>query len=115
MKSYGDLALIAEANGTGPEILFIHGIGGAADIWQTQLTTFCGAGHARVAAINLPGYGGRSALKEVTFEDHNEKILREILRVGNGIAAPTREGENRPPISLAKLVQCFARRFFISA
>ena len=55
------------------------------------------------------------ALEEMTFKDHNEKILGEILRVGNGMAAPAGEGEDRPPISLAKLVQCFARRFFVSA
>ena len=51
----------------------------------------------------------------MAFKDHNEKILREILGVGNGMAAPADEGEDRPPISLAKLVQRFARRFFASA
>ena len=55
------------------------------------------------------------ALEEMTFKDTNEKILREILGVGNGMAAPAGEGEDRPPISFAKLVQCFARRFFASA
>ena len=43
------------------------------------------------------------ALEEMTFKDRNEKILREILGVGNGMAAPADEGEDRPPISLAKL------------
>jgi len=55
------------------------------------------------------------ALEEMAFKDPNEKILREVLGVGNGMAAPADEGEDRPPISLAKLVQCFARCFFASA
>jgi hypothetical protein len=55
------------------------------------------------------------ALEEKTFKDHNEKILGEILGVGNGMAAPADEGEDWPPISLTKLIQCFARRFFASA
>jgi hypothetical protein len=39
----------------------------------------------------------------MTLEHRNEKILREILSVGNGIAAPADESENGPPISSAKL------------
>ena len=43
------------------------------------------------------------ALEEMAFKDHNEKILREILGVGNGMTAPADESKDRPPISLAKL------------
>jgi hypothetical protein len=50
----------------------------------------------------------------MAFKDHNEKILCEILGIGNRMAAPAGEGEDRPPISLAKLVECFARRFLAS-
>lgn len=68
MTNLGNHALIAKAMADGPAVVFIHGIGGAARIWQTQLTTFWAAGYTCVA-VNLPGYGGRRPLQEVTFEN----------------------------------------------
>jgi hypothetical protein len=41
-------------------------------------------------------------MKKLTFKHHNEKILCEILSVGNVIAAAADESENRPPINLAQ-------------
>jgi 3-oxoadipate enol-lactonase len=63
-----DHALIAKAAADGPAVVFIHGIGGAARIWQAQLTTFCAVGYTCMA-VNLPGYGGRPPVQEVTFEN----------------------------------------------
>jgi len=48
-------------------------------------------------------------LKELTFKHHNEKILREILCVGDRMALVVDESENRPPINFAKLGERFAR------
>jgi hypothetical protein len=49
------------------------------------------------------------ALKEFTFKHGNEKILGEILCVGNGMALLADESENRPPINFAKLGERFTR------
>jgi len=67
VKQLRDHGLMAEAAGPGAAIVFIHGIGGAAGIWQEQLTASCAAGHTSVA-VNLLGYGGRAPIKAVTFE-----------------------------------------------
>jgi hypothetical protein len=42
-------------------------------------------------------------LEKISFQDHDEKILGQVLRVGRGIAAAINESENWPPINLAKL------------
>jgi 3-oxoadipate enol-lactonase len=82
VTAIGDLALITDGAGPGPTIVFIHGIGGSARIWQTQLTTFCAAGHTRVAAVNLLGYGGRPAAEKVTFEDLAADVETAIASLG---------------------------------
>jgi len=68
VRLLGDRALIAEADGRKPSVVFIHGIGGAAGIWEQQLTSFCAGGHTGVA-VNLPGYGGRAPVKSLTFDE----------------------------------------------
>jgi 3-oxoadipate enol-lactonase len=68
VTNLGDHALVAKATADGPTVVFIHGIGGAARSWQAQLTTFCAAGYVCLA-VNLPGYGGRRPVQEVTFEN----------------------------------------------
>jgi 3-oxoadipate enol-lactonase len=68
VTNLSDHALVAKATADGPAVVFMHGIGGAARIWQAQLTTFCAAGYACLA-VNLPGYGGRRPVQEVTFEN----------------------------------------------
>src|SRR6516165_5751008 len=55
------------------------------------------------------------ALEKTTFEHRDEKILRQVLRVGNGIAPTANESENRPPIGLTELSQCFTRCFALIA
>ena len=48
---------------------------------------------------------GIGRLEKVSFQDHEEKILRQVLRVRRGIAPAINEGENGPPINLAELRQ----------
>lgn len=81
MINLGDPALIAKATPDGPPVVFIHGIGGAARIWQAQLTTFCAAGYTGMA-VNLPGYGGRRPLQEVTFENLAADVEAIIASIG---------------------------------
>ena len=54
-------------------------------------------------------------LKETTFKDHNEKILGEILRVGDGMALVADESENRSPINFAKLGERLARLLLVAS
>jgi hypothetical protein len=44
-----------------------------------------------------------SQFQKVTLEDHDEKILRQILCVADRIASPTNKSEDGPPVSPAKL------------
>jgi hypothetical protein len=44
-----------------------------------------------------------SQFQKITFEDHDEEILREILCVADRIASPTNKGEDGPPVGAAKL------------
>jgi 3-oxoadipate enol-lactonase len=48
-------------------IVLLHGIGGAASVWQGQLARLAVAGFAAVAP-NLPGYGGRESVARLDFE-----------------------------------------------
>lgn len=50
-----------------PAVVFIHGIGGSARIWAPQVRSFAAAGYTPVA-IDLPGYGERPPVSELTFE-----------------------------------------------
>ena len=61
--------------------------------------------HERTESSAIP----IGTLKELTFKHHNEKILGEILCVGDGMALVADESENRPPINFAKLGERFAR------
>jgi len=61
--------------------------------------------HERAESSAIP----IGTLKELTFKHHNEKILGEILCVGDGMALVVDESENWPPINFAKLGQRFAR------
>lgn len=91
MTTVGDHALIANPRADGPAVVFIHGIGGAARIWQAQLTTFCAAGYACVA-VNLPGYGGRVPVQEVTFEDLATDV--EATLASSGLKQPALIGHS---------------------
>ena len=42
-------------------------------------------------------------LKKISFHDHEEKILRQVLGVRRGITAAINKSENRAPVDLANL------------
>ena len=48
------------------------------------------------------------------MKHYEEKILREILGVGNRMATAADESENGPPISFAELGQRFARPLLVA-
>jgi 3-oxoadipate enol-lactonase len=62
-------------------IVFIHGIGGSARVWARQMQTFAAAGYAPVA-LDLPGYGGRPLLDEMTFETLAQDVEAAIIERG---------------------------------
>jgi pimeloyl-ACP methyl ester carboxylesterase len=49
----------------GDALVLLHGIGGCAKVWQSQLDFF--ADRYTVVAWNMPGYGGSPPLPEMTF------------------------------------------------
>ncbi|HEX4077769.1 MAG TPA: alpha/beta hydrolase [Rhizomicrobium sp.] len=49
----------------GNALVLLHGIGGCAKVWQSQLDFF--AGRYAVVAWNMPGYGGSPPMPEMTF------------------------------------------------
>jgi len=55
------------ANPNAPAVVFIHGIGGAACIWEPQVASFAAAGF-RPVAIDLPGYGARAPVDRMDFD-----------------------------------------------
>ncbi len=65
-----------------PGLVFLHGIGGSADIWQPQVSHF----QARfdVLAWNAPGYGGTPMLKEPSFANLAGRLAEETDRAGLG-------------------------------
>jgi 3-oxoadipate enol-lactonase len=64
------------------DVLFLHGIGGAARIWGPQRASFAQAG-LRPIAIDLPGYGARPPVEALDFEmlaaDSEDTIDRSAL------------------------------------
>lgn len=68
-----------------PAVVFLHGIGGSAQLWAPQLAAFAAAGFAPVA-LDLMGYGARPAVAAMDFE----------ALAGDVEAAIARRGLNRP-------------------
>src|SRR5882757_220453 len=61
-----------------PPLVFLHGIGGAARAWRSQLDFF--RNRYRAIAWDMPGYGGSAALSTVsiaTLADALQDFLRE--------------------------------------
>ncbi len=63
----------------GPPLIFLHGIGGAADAWQAQLDHF--AGTYRAIAWDMPGYGDSRPLPDFTFARLAGALLRLLDRL----------------------------------
>ena len=53
-------------------------------------------------------------LEETTFKHHYKKILCQVLGIGDGMAPPADESENRSPINFAKLGERFAHRLLVA-
>lgn len=62
-------------------VVFIHGVGGSARVWQPQVETFRAAGYTPLA-LDLPGYGGRPAIERIDFEEFSEDVEAQIARAG---------------------------------
>ena len=73
-----------------PAVVFLHGIGGSAQVWVAQLAAFAAAGFAAVA-LDLLGYGTRPAVAAMDFE-----ALAGDVEGGNRAARPASAGPRRP-------------------
>ena len=62
--------------GEGEAVVFLHGIGGAAESFEGQLE---GMGFGRRIAVNLPGYGASEAMDVMRFEAISAR-LSEFLK-----------------------------------
>src|SRR6476619_4118526 len=75
------LARLYPDNGRTPNVVFLHGIGGAARGWASQIAAFKGAGLHPVA-LDLPGYGARPAVDKMDFEELAADLEAAIERLG---------------------------------
>ena len=64
-----------------PAVVFLHGIGGSAQVWVAQLAAFAAAGFAAVA-LDLLGYGTRPAVAAMDFEALAGDVEGAIARRG---------------------------------
>src|SRR4030095_4156720 len=64
-----------------PAVVFLHGIGGSAQVWAAQLAAFAAAGFASVA-LDLLGYGTRPAVAAIDFEALAGDVEAAIARRG---------------------------------
>ncbi|WP_341894729.1 alpha/beta fold hydrolase [Ferrovibrio terrae] len=67
--------------GNGIPVIFLHGIGGAARLWQAQLESFSAAGFSAVA-LDLPGYGSRPPVGDISFDAYAEDLEALVARLG---------------------------------
>jgi 3-oxoadipate enol-lactonase len=69
------------ANPSAPAVVFIHGIGGSARIWEPQVASFAAAGF-RPVALDLPGYGAREPVERMDFAMLAGDVEKQIARLG---------------------------------
>ncbi len=62
------------AGDTGPFLLFLHGVGGGAESFRSQLAHF--GSWFRAIAWNMPGYGGSPPREPLTFPDLAATLAR---------------------------------------
>jgi 3-oxoadipate enol-lactonase len=77
--SDGRFSYEAAGSPTAPSLVFLHGIGGAARAWRSQISAF--GGSHRAVAWDMPGYGGSAPLATVsvaTLADALQDFLAEI-------------------------------------
>ncbi|WP_024514631.1 alpha/beta fold hydrolase [Bradyrhizobium sp. Tv2a-2] len=63
-----------------PPLVFLHGIGGAARAWRTQLEAF--GERYRAVAWDMPGYGGSSPLARVSIATLAEALQDFLSDIG---------------------------------
>ncbi len=63
-----------------PPLVFLHGIGGAARAWRSQLDTF--SNRYRAIAWDMPGYGGSAPLPSVSIAALADALQDFLQRVG---------------------------------
>ena len=63
--------------GSGPTVMFLHGIGGGALGFKYQLEVFAQAGF-RAVAWSMPGYGQSESLQDMTFPALAHALLRLV-------------------------------------
>jgi 3-oxoadipate enol-lactonase len=76
-----DVAAPAADRTDKPAVVFLHGIGGAARAWAPQMASFAAAGFNPVA-LDLPGYGARAAVRQMTFEALAADVEAAIVERG---------------------------------
>jgi len=86
-----------------PAVIFIHGIGGSARVWEPQMASFAAAGYTPVA-LDLPGYGGRTPVAALHFEGLAADVETAIER--RGLARPVLVGHSMGGM----IVQAMLRR-----
>jgi 3-oxoadipate enol-lactonase len=70
----------AKGDASLPPIVFLHGIGGAARGWRSQLDAFSDRYHA--IAWDMPGYGGSQQLPEVSIVTFADALKDFLVQVG---------------------------------
>ena len=74
-----------------PAVVFLHGIGGSAQVWAPQLPAFAAAGFPPLA-LDLIGYGARPAVAAMDFEALAGDVEAAIL--GRGLDRPVLVGHS---------------------
>ena len=64
-----------------PAVVFLHGVGGSAQVWAPQLAAFAAASFAPVA-LDLIGYGARPAVTVMNFDDLAADVEAAIAQRG---------------------------------
>jgi pimeloyl-ACP methyl ester carboxylesterase len=66
--------------GRGPAVLFVHGAGGRADLWEAQLAGLADA--ARVIAVDLPGHGATGGAGCQRVEQYADWVVAGLDALG---------------------------------
>lgn len=78
--SDGRFSFEAAGDSALPPLVFLHGIGGAARAWRTQLEAF--GDRYRALAWDMPGYGGSAPLASVSIATLAEALQAFLNQVG---------------------------------
>jgi len=78
--------------GSGPPLVFLHGIGGNSASWQPQFAAF--AGHHRVIAWDMPGFGHSDLIPAASTRDYSMLLRRfmDALEIERAVGVATSYG-----------------------